>query len=123
MIRKEISSVSGEIVMRHLALCLTVCGFVLAAQGCATHRPDWDLQRQTSIASQKDEIVTRLIPEDGLTFTRRTRLIDATIAVLGKGDREELQNLGQLRSTLRAASLQNLEKIESNYKERLADGE
>jgi hypothetical protein len=58
-----------------------------------------------------------------LTFTRRARLIDATIFVLGKGDREELQNLSNLRNTLSAASVQNLKDIEANYKERLADAE
>ncbi|MGH7927398.1 MAG: hypothetical protein ACREQV_06360, partial [Candidatus Binatia bacterium] len=75
------------------------------------------------IESRKEEIINRLIPEDGLPFTRRARLIDATIAVLRKGDREELANLERLRQTLRAASLQNLEKIEADYKERLANAE
>jgi hypothetical protein len=115
-------------IVRLLTLCLMAFVFVLAAQGCATtNRPGLNAQRQAAVASQtaaqKEGIVDRLIPEDGLTFTRRTRLIDATIAVLGKGDREELQNLSHLRSTLRAASVENLEKIEANYKERLADAE
>ena len=61
-------------------LCFTVSVFVLAAHGCATNRRDWDRQ-QASVDSRKEGIVNRLIPEDGLTFTRRTRLIDATIAV------------------------------------------
>lgn len=113
--------------MRLLTLCLMAFVFVLAAQGCATtNRPGLNPQQQAiagQTAAQKEGIVDRLVPEDGLTFTRRNRLIDATIAVLGKGDREELQNLGYLRSTLRAASVENLQKIEANYKERLADAE
>ena len=110
--------------MRLLTLCWMGCVFVLLAQGCTTtNRSVMDAQQQAAIAAQKEGIVNRLIPEDGLTFTRRARLIDATIAVLGKGDREELQNLGHLRSTLRAASVENLQKIEANYKERLSDAE
>ena len=113
--------------MRLSTLCLMPIVFVLTAQGCATNRPGLDAQQQAAIASQtaaqKEGIVDRLIPEDGLTFTRRTRLIEATIAVLGKGDREELSKLNYLRSTLHGASLENLQRIEANYKERLADGE
>ena len=109
--------------MRLLVLCFTVSVFVLITQGCATNGRDWGRQRESSVDSRKEEIVNRLIPEDGLTFTRRTRLIDATIAVLGRGDREELSNIGRLRSTLHGASLENLRRIEANYRERLADGE
>ena len=114
--------------MRLLTLCWMAFVFVLAAQGCATtNRPGLNAQEQAAIASQtaaqKEGIVDRLIPEDGLTFTRRARLIEATIAVLGKGDREELSKLNYLRSTLHGASLENLQRIEANYKERLADGE
>jgi hypothetical protein len=109
--------------MRFLLFCLSVSLLILTAQGCAANRPDWGRPSQASIDSRKEGIVNRLIPEDGLTFTRRTRLIDATIAVLGKGDREELANLNRLRSTLRAASLRNLERIEADYKERLANAE
>ena len=109
--------------MRVLLLCFTVSLFVLTAQGCVTNRPAGGPQNQASIESRKEGIVNRLIPEDGLTFTRRTRLIDATIAVLGKGDREELADLNRLRGTLRAASLRNLERIEADYKERLANAE
>jgi len=117
--------------MRVLTLCFAIFLFALTAVGCATHRPeqdrdrnrDRDRERQASIESSKNTIIERLIPEDGLTFTRRTRLIDATIAVLHKGDREELANLNHLRDTLRATSLPDLEKIETHYKEKLADGE
>ena len=110
--------------MRLLTLCWLAFVFVLLAQGCTmTNRSVLDAQQQAAIAIQKEGIVNRLIPEDGLTFTRRSRLIDATIAVLGKGDREELSKLNYLRSTLHGASLENLERIEANYQERLADGE
>jgi hypothetical protein len=115
--------------MRLLVLCFAIFLFALTTVGCATRRPDRDQdrsrdrERQASIESSKNTIIERLIPEDGLTFTRRTRLIDATIAVLHKGDREELANLNRLRDTLRATSLSDLEKIETHYKEKLADGE
>jgi hypothetical protein len=111
-------------IVRLLTLCWMGCVFVLLAQGCTTtNRSVLDAQQQAAIAAQKEGIVNRLVPEDGLTFTRRARLIDATIAVLGKGDREELSKLNYLRSTLHGASLENLQRIEANYKERLADGE
>jgi len=115
--------------MRFLMLCFTMSLFALTIQGCATGRADRDRERQASIESRnaieskKNTIIERHIPEDGLTFTRRTRLIDATITVLHKGDREELANLNRLRDTLRATSLPDLEKIETHYKEKLADGE
>jgi hypothetical protein len=109
--------------MSLLVLCFTLSLFALTTQGCATGRPYRDRERQASIESRKNAIIARLIPEDGLTFTRRTRLIDATIAVLHKGDREELANPNRLRDALRATSLPNLEKIEAHYKEKLADGE
>ena len=108
-------------------LCLTVSILTLTVQGCATSQPQPEPsqqeQKQAAIAIRKEEIINRIIPEDGLTYTRRTRLIEATIAILGKGDREELANLHHLRETLRGASLQDLEKIEMEYKERLASGE
>jgi len=47
---------------------------------------------------------------------RRSKLIESTITVLGPGDREELANLSRLRRTLFAASLQDLRKIEANFK-------
>jgi hypothetical protein len=113
--------------MKLLLLCFAIFLFALTTVGCVTPRPDRDRnrdrERQASIESSKNTIIERLIPEDGLTFTRRTRLIDATIAVLHKGDREELANLNRLRDTLRATSLPDLEKIETHYKEKLADGE
>ena len=112
-----------EPVLLLCRFCLAIFIVALWAQGCGVHRPAWDPQQQAAIAQQKEEVVNRLIPEDGLTFTRRTRLIDATIFVLREGDREELQNLANLRGTLRAASLENLKEIETNYKERIADGE
>lgn len=64
-----------------------------------------------------------LIPEQGMPSARRFKLIESTITVLGPDDREELANLSRLRSTLFAASLQDLRKIEANFKERLADAE
>jgi hypothetical protein len=112
-------------MMRPLILCTAVALFALTVQGCATSQPQPEpgQQEQAAIALRKEEIINRIIPEDGLTFTRRTRLMEATIAVLGKGDREELANLNRLRETLRDASLEDLQKIEAEYKERLASGE
>jgi hypothetical protein len=120
--RKESIVQMGEIMLL-VRWCWPFFVFALTVPGCGTHGSAGDPQLQAAIAGQQDEIVNRLIPEDGLTFTRRARLIDATIFVLGKGDREELQNVSNLRNTLSAASLQNLKDIEANYKERLADAE
>jgi hypothetical protein len=110
-------------MMLPFRFCAAVFILAFLVEGCGVERRDWDPQQQAAILQQKEEIVDRLIPEDGLTFTRRARLIDATIFVLHKGDREELQNLAHLRGTLRAASLENLREIEANYKERVADGQ
>jgi len=117
----------GGPMTQPLMLCLTVSLLALNVPGCATSQPqpqsEPGQQEQAAIVIRKEEIINRIIPEDGLTFTRRTRLMEATIAVLGKGDREELANLNRLRETLRAASLEDLQKIEAEYKERLASGE
>ena len=111
-------------MMRFFVLCFAASLFLSMIQGCiSVDRPDRRPQRPGPVESRKEEIINRLVPEDGLTFTRRTRLIDATIAVLRKGDREELANLERLRGTLRASSLDQLEKIEADYKERLANAE
>jgi len=56
-------------------------------------------------------------------LSRRNQLIAATIGVLREGEREDLVNLNALHATLRATSLPNLEKIEADYKARLAKAE
>ena len=106
-----------------MVLCFTISLFALPTQGCAASRSDRDRQRQGSIENRKNAIIERLIPEDGLSLSRCNQLIAATIAVLREGEREQLVNLNTLRATLRAASLSNLEKIEADYKARLANAE
>ncbi len=106
--------------MKTLLLCFTVGLFALTTQGCATSRQDRQ-HREVSTDSRKEAIINRLVPEDGLPPARRARVIDATVAVLRKADREQLQSPNRLRDTLRAASLQDLEKIEADYKERVAN--
>jgi hypothetical protein len=110
--------------MKFLILGLTVFLFASTLPGCGSmDRRGSRPQELSPVESRKEEIINRLIPEDGLTFTRRARLIDATMTVHRKADREELTNLNRLRETLRATSLQDLEKIEADYKERLANAE
>ena len=109
--------------MRLSILCLTISLFALTTQGCSVGRSDWDWGRQGSIEGRKNVIIERLIPEDGLPISRRVRLVEATIAVLREGEREQLMNLKTLRATLRETSLPNLERIEADYKARLANAE
>jgi hypothetical protein len=116
-----IDNIAKEVSMRILLLCFTVALVALTAQGCATSGSDRRQQREASAStdSRKEAIINGLIPEEGLPSNRRARLIDATVAVLHKPDREELQSLNRLRATLRDASLHDLERIEADYKERL----
>jgi hypothetical protein len=102
--------------------CVAVFILAFLVQACGVHRPAWDPQQQAAIAQQKEEIVGRLVPEDRLN-PPNARLIEATIHVLRTGDPEELRNPAHMRTTLRAASLENLREIEANYKERVADGQ
>jgi hypothetical protein len=112
-----------EMTMVLVRFGLPVFILALSVQGCGVERRDSNLQQQQAVISeQKEEIVARLVPEERLN-PPNTRLIEATIQVLGKGDREELRNPAHMRSTLRAASLENLRAIEANYKERVADGQ
>ena len=103
-------------------LCVAVHILLLLFQGCGVQRRDSNPQQQAVISEQKEEIVARLVPDERLN-PPNARLIEATIQVLGKGDREELRNPAHMRSTLRAASLENLRQIEANFKERVADGQ
>lgn len=109
--------------MRLLILCLTISLVVLSTQGCTTRRTDQSLQTQASMESRQKEIIDRLIPEEGLPLRQRNQLVAATIAVLREGEREELINPNTLKATLRATSLSNLEKIEADYKTRLANAD
>lgn len=113
--------------MRVFALsCIAMVLGSSALQGCGGIGglgPVGARQSQAAINEQKEAIVSRLVPEQGMPSARRSKLIEATIAVLGPADREELANLHRLRNTLSAASLQDLQKIEADFKERLADAE
>jgi hypothetical protein len=107
--------------MRILLLFFTLALLVSTVQGCVTDGSGKLVRRETSTDSRKEVIINRLVPEDGLPPARRARVIDATVAVLRKVDREQLQSPNRLRDTLRAASLEDLEKIEANYKELIAN--
>jgi hypothetical protein len=106
--------------MNRLLIAFVVCMGALSIQGCPEIQTQ-NTQTLAEVSSRKDQILERLLPEDGLHPSRRAWLIDATVTVLPSRDREELLNVGHLREVLRSTSLPNLEKIERLYNEKAAN--
>ena len=100
----------------------TACALVLATAfhfaGCGA-RERGPRRQESSIEAnaERNSIIERLIPEDGLHPSRRAWLIDAIASVITGVDKYDLQNPTRLRATLQDTSLSNLRRIEAAYKQ------
>lgn len=82
-------------------------------------------RRSLEIAQRREAILERLIPEDGLSGSKRRVLVEATAIVIKDVDKSELrESFSKTRSVLKKASLEDLERIEAllpEIREKLRD--
>ena len=102
---------------------LCILAISLMAFGACGIRQTGSRREEPSIEAnaERNSIIERLIPEDGLHPSRRQWLIDAIASVIPNMDKEDLHNPTLLRGTLQGTSLTNLRRIETAYKQKADD--